>query len=146
MKNTVLLIGRITKDLELRSTKSGTEAVKFTIAVPRDYKNADGIYESDFVGIIAYKQMAKYLCDYAQKGDLVGVKGKIVTGSYEKEDKKVYTQDIVAERISLLSSVTKKDNDKKDDNVVSKNNEQDPFEEFGDSINMTDISEEDLPF
>lgn len=142
MKNTVILIGRITKDIELRSTKSGTDVVKFTLAVPRDYKNADGVYETDFVGITAYKNGAKYLNEYAQKGDLVGIKGRINTGKYEKDGETKYIQEIIADQVSLLSYNSRKDNEQSNDDNVEKE-EPNPFDEFGNEI---EISDDDLPF
>lgn len=143
MKNTVILIGRITKDIELRNTKNGTEAVKFTIAIPRDYKNANGNYESDFVSIIAYKQSARYLNEYAKKGDLVGVKGRIMTGTYEKEGEKKYKQDIIADSLSLLSPSSKKEEKQEEHKEIKKDIVSEQFEEFAAEI---DDSQLDLPF
>lgn len=143
MKNTVILIGRITKDIELRNTKNGTEAVKFTIAIPRDYKNANGDYESDFVSITAYKQSARYLNEYAKKGDLVGVKGRIMTGTYEKEGEKKYKQDIIADSLSLLSSSTKKEEKQEEHKEIKRDIVSEQFEEFAQEIELDDDS---LPF
>lgn len=142
MKNTVILIGRLTKDIELRATKAGTDVIKFTLAIPRDFKNSDGVYDTDFVGVIAYKQSAKYLNEYARKGDLVGIKGRVNTGSYEKDGEKKYTQDIIADQVSLLSVTTKKENNESD-TAIKKQEEPDPFKEFGEEI---ELSEDDLPF
>lgn len=144
MKNTVILIGRITKDIELRTTSNGNDVVKFTIAIPRDYKNANGDYESDFVSITAYKQSARYLNEYAKKGDLVGVKGRIMTGTYEKEGEKKYKQDIIADSLSLLSLSTKKE-EKQEEHKEIKKQEPDPFAEFAQEIELDDDNLQ-LPF
>ena len=141
MKNTVLLIGRITKDIELRRTKSGNDVVQFNLAVNRDFKNTEGVYETDFINITTYNQTAKYLNEYATKGDLVGIKGRIQTGSYEKDGETKYTQTIIADKVSLLA-YSKKDEQKEEPVKEEINN----FEDYGNSIAMEDISTDDLPF
>ena len=145
MKNTVILIGRITKDIELRTTSNGTDVVKFTIAIPRDYKNANGDYESDFVSITAYKQSAKYLNEYAKKGDLVGVKGRIMTGTYEKDGEKKYKQDIIADSLSLLSPSAKKEEKQEEEKEIKRDVVSEQFDAFKEEIELDDDNLQ-LPF
>jgi len=141
MKNTVILIGRIAKDIELRSTKSGNDVVQFNLAVAREFKNTEGVYETDFINITTYNQTAKFLSEYANKGDLVGIKGRIQTGSYEKDGEIKYTQTIIADKVSFLA-FSKKDEQKKEPAKEETNN----FEDYENSIAMEDISTDDLPF
>ena len=96
--NNVCLIGRITKDLELRETQEGKKVCKFTIAVRRDENNAD------FINCMVWNQQAENLCKYQSKGSLISVVGSIRTGSYEKEGNKVNTFEVLANQIHYLES------------------------------------------
>ena len=98
--NVVVLTGRLTKEPELRKTQSGTSYLKFTVAVDR-MKKEDG---ADFIQCSAWKQQAEFLSQYADKGTLVGVSGRITTGSYEDRQtgKKVYTTEFTCDRVNIL--------------------------------------------
>ena len=103
--NNVVLVGRITKDPELRKTQSNTSVVQFTVAVNRRYK-AEGQDrpEADFIGCLAWRQQAEYLTQYCRKGDLVSVEGRIQTRNYEDNSgKKVYVTEIVAEHVQIIN-------------------------------------------
>ena len=103
--NRVELIGRNVRDMELKTTSTGTSIVRFTLAVDRR-KRDDG---SDFISCTAYGKTAELLHQYVKKGNQVGIAGHIQTGSYEKNGQKVYTTDIVADSIYLLGNRTKEE-------------------------------------
>lgn len=110
--NKVIIIGRNTKDIELRQTPSGTSAIEFSIAVKRTFKNANGEYESDFFNCIAYNKLAETISRYVKKGDQVGIEGRLQTRNYtNKEGKKVYITEIIVENVEFLQ--TKKQDEQK---------------------------------
>ena len=75
------------------------------LAIPRSFKNADGVYDTDFINTIAFESIAQNTSEYCKKGDIVGVKGRLQSDSFEKEDgEKIYKLDIVAEKVTFLSS------------------------------------------
>ena len=101
--NQIMLIGRITNELEPKYTQQGTAVVKFGIAVDRDRKNAQGEKETDFINCVVFGKAAEFLTNYAGKGKLIAVSGRLRTGSYTTQDgKKVYTTDVVAEKVQIL--------------------------------------------
>jgi len=103
MINRVVLVGRLTKDPELRYTPSGVPMARFTIAVNRAFSNQQGEKEADFIGCIAWRKQAENLANFMKKGSLIGVEGRIQTGSYEGQDgKRVYTTDVVADAVQFL--------------------------------------------
>lgn len=103
MINRVVLVGRLTKDPELRYTPSGVPMARFTIAVNRTFSNQSGEREADFIGCIAWRKQAENLANFMKKGSLIGVEGRIQTGSFEGQDgKRVYTTDVVADAVQFL--------------------------------------------
>lgn len=103
MINNVVLIGRLTKDPELRYTPAGIPMARFTIAVNRPFTNQAGDKEADFIGCIAWRKQAENLSNFMKKGNLIGVTGRIQTGSFEGQDgKRVYTVDVIADAIQFL--------------------------------------------
>lgn len=104
--NTVVLLGRLTKDIELRYTQKDNKAVaSFNIAVQRDYKDAEGNYTADFVPCVAYGTTAENLGKYFSKGQRIAVTGKLNTGSYtDKEGKKVYTWNVIVNSFDFIES------------------------------------------
>lgn len=103
MINRVVLVGRLTKDPELRYTPSGVPMARFTVAVNRTFANQQGEREADFIGCVAWRKQAENLANFMRKGSLVGIDGRIQTGSYEGQDgKRVYTTDIVADNVQFL--------------------------------------------
>ena len=103
--NKVIVIGRTTKDIELRQTAGGTSVVEFSIAVKRAFKNANGENESDFFNCIAFSKLAETISKYVRKGDQVGVEGRLQTRSYtNREGKKVYVTEIIVENIEFLQA------------------------------------------
>lgn len=104
MLNQIVLAGRLTSDPEITETEEGKKRTTITIAVPRSYKNVDGVYETDFINCVLWNGIAENTCEYCKKGDIVGVRGRLQTSNYEKDGEKRYAMDVVAEKISFLSS------------------------------------------
>lgn len=103
--NTVNLIGRLTKDPEIKYTSSGIAICKFILAVNRDFTNQNGEREADFITCTTFKKTAENLVNYQKKGSQIGVVGRIQTGSYEGQDgKRIFTTDVVVDRVEFLGS------------------------------------------
>lgn len=100
--NRVDLIGRLTKDIEIRYTQNQVPVASFNLAVNRKFKNQNGEYETDFINCIAFNKTADLLKQYTKKGDLIATEGRIQTRNYEKDGKKVYITEIVVESIEFL--------------------------------------------
>lgn len=113
--NRVELIGRMARDPELRSTATGTTMVRFTMAVDRRKKD-DG---ADFISCVAYSKTAELIHQYIKKGNRVGVSGHILTGSYEKDGKKVYTTEVVADSIDFIENKAKDDKEEEFTPVIA---------------------------
>ena len=143
MLNRVVLVGRLTKDPELKYTASGVAVTNFTIACNRPYKNQQGEQEADFINCVAWRKPAENLANYMKKGGLIGVDGRIQTRSYDGQDgKKVYVTEVVAENIQFLES--RNSQPKQQQRVDVYNNEVKQAQQFdGEQI---DVSDSDLPF
>ncbi len=110
MMNQFFGVGRLVAQPEVKESENGKKYTNFTIAVQRSYKNADGVYETDFLDVVSFGPMAETTCEYCQKGDMVGVKGRVETSSYENEDgEKRKSIQIIADRITFLSSSKNKE-------------------------------------
>lgn len=104
MLNQVIIVGRLTSDLEIKEVNE-QKVANFSVAVQRSYKNADGVYEADFINCTVWNNVATNTAEYCHKGDLVGVKGNLTTDSYEdKEGNKKYVTKVNVEKITFLSS------------------------------------------
>ena len=110
MMNNFFGVGRLVADPEVKESENGKKYSNFTIAVQRSYKNADGVYDADFLDVVAFGPMAETTSEYCKKGDIIGIKGRVETSSYENEDgeKRKSTQ-IIADRITFLSSSKNKE-------------------------------------
>ena len=102
MLNKVVLIGRLTKDPELRYTASGTAVARFTLAVDRGFKNQDGEKQADFIPITVWRTQAENCAKHLAKGRLVAVVGRIQTGHYDKDGQRHYTTEVVADEVRFL--------------------------------------------
>ena len=102
MLNKVVLIGRLTKDPDLRYTQSGIAVARFTLAVDRGFKNQDGEKQADFIPITVWRGAAESCAKYLAKGRLVAVVGRIQTGSYDKDGQRHYTTEVVADEVRFL--------------------------------------------
>ena len=156
--NKAILIGRLTKDPELRTTPTGRNVCQFSVAVSRNFTNANGEREADFINCVVWDKQAENLVKYQKKGNQIAVEGRIQTRNYDDKDgKKVYVTEILASNISFLDSKgtgatgnTSFNNlpeppmvDTSSNNMETVSVEKDPFEAFGDYI---EISYNDLPF
>lgn len=127
--NRVILIGRLTRNPELRYTPAGVAVTTFTLAVDRAFKN-DGKREADFINIVVWRQLAETVASYLKKGRLTAVQGAIQVRNYDNnEGKRVYVTEIVADDVKFLDS--------------GNNENKDPFIDDGKPI---EISDDDLPF
>lgn len=106
--NKVILKGNLCRDAEIKANQNGDEYAYFTIAVKRDFKNAKGEYESDFLKCVAFGNNANLVKTYFKKGSGILLEGRLRTGSYEKNGERVYTTDIAVDRIEFIDKVEKK--------------------------------------
>lgn len=112
MVNNVVLVGRITRDIELRATTSNTEVVSFSLAVNRNFKNAQGEYDADFINCVAFGQQARFMNNYLSKGRLIAVVGEIRTRNYENQNgQRVYVTEVLANQVTPLESRSQTNND-----------------------------------
>lgn len=133
MLNRVVLIGRLTRDPELRYTPNGTASCTFTLAVERNFKNQNGEREADFIPIVTWRQLAENCANYLKKGRLTAVEGRIQTRSYENnEGRRVYVTEVIADNVRFLESAKNEDRQQQNDDYS-----------VGTPI---EITEEDLPF
>lgn len=154
--NRVELIGRITRDPELRYTSSNIATTRFTLAVNRPFQGQNGEQGTDFINVVVWRKQAENVSKYVSKGSLVAVEGRIQTGSYERDGQRVYTTDVVADSVQFLETKAQSQNRGMDDSVspsdfVNQDNGMDNesdmsdevFANFGDSI---EISDDDIAF
>lgn len=116
--NSVILVGRLTQDPEIVECEKGKKVTTVILAVNRNYKNSDGIYDTDFIRCILWNNIAANTTEYCRVGDVIGVKGRLQTSKYEDENGKTHhVMDVIAERVTFLSS--NKRVDIKDEEVSS---------------------------
>lgn len=122
MLNQVVLVGRLTDDLEVVETENGKKVTNLTLAVQRSYKNADGIYETDFVKCTLWNAIAENTSEYCKKGDIIGLKGRLQMKEFEdKEGNKRISMEVIAEKVTFLSSKPlEEEQDEKIDNKSPK--------------------------
>ncbi|MGF1919085.1 single-stranded DNA-binding protein [Enterococcus faecalis] len=152
MINNVTLVGRLTKDPDLRYTQSGAAVGQFTLAVNRNFTNQNGDREADFINCVIWRKAAETLANYARKGTLIGLTGRIQTRHYENQQgQRVYVTEVVCENFQLLESKEINEQrragttgqatfDKKPSGV------SDPTDPFSSEGNPVTISDDDLPF
>jgi len=104
MLNQIVLVGRLTRDLKVNKTEGGKKISTIPLAVPRSFKNMDGTYDTDFIDCVAFENIAENTSEYCKKGDIVGVKGRVQSRVVEKDGKKEYLIEVVAEKVTFLSS------------------------------------------
>lgn len=103
--NSVCLVGRMTKDAELKYTGNNIAVASFSLAVNRNFKDANGEREADFINCVIWRQQAENLANWAKKGALIGITGRIQTRSYENQQgQRVYVTEVVAENFQMLES------------------------------------------
>ena len=155
--NKVFLVGRLTRDPELRYGASNNAVMRTSIAVDRQFTNQNGEREADFINIVAFGNRAETMKKYLTKGSQIAVSGRIQTGSYDGTDgKRVYTTDVIIDEFQFLDSKgtrtqdmeTSSNNSQREVTPYDFTNENtavetDPFKDFGDKI---EIDDSDLPF
>lgn len=138
MINNVTLVGRLTRDPELRYTPSNIAITTFNMAVNRNFKNQAGDREADFINCMIWRQQAENLASWAKKGALIGITGRIQTRSYDNQQgQRVYVTEVVADTFQLLE---------KRDNSANQSNIEDQMPASFGATNPLDISDDDMPF
>lgn len=152
MMNRVVLVGRLTKDPELKYTPNGVPVATFTLAVNRSFTNQQGEREADFINCVVWRRPAENVVNFLQKGSLAGVDGRIQTRSFEGQDgKRVFMTEVVAESVQFLEPKNgsrgntggSSQNSSSGQNGANNRQQEDPFRNDGQPI---DISDDDLPF
>lgn len=151
MINRVVLVGRLTKDPELRTTQSGIDVCNFTLAVNRIFKSKDGEQQADFINCIAFRKTAENVNNYLSKGSLAGVDGRIQSRSYEnQEGRRIFVTEVVCDSVQFLEPKNTSQNQDgyKSDQNQSKSTQLPPSEQnpFANANRPIDISDDDLPF
>ena len=147
--NKVILIGRLARDPELRTTSSGIASLNFSLAVTRNFTNQNGEREADFINCVAWRKQAENMAKYCQKGSQIAVEGRITTRSYDAQDgTKRYVTEVVCDNVTFLGSKGSSNNMNFNDDNGSKDLEVtdipvDPYQDFGEEIALSD---DDLPF
>lgn len=141
--NSISLIGRLTRNVELKYTPSGHSVGRFTLAVNRRVAK-DNEQQADFISCIAWNKTAEIIAKYVHKGHLIGLQGRIQTGSYENQQgQRVYTTDVIVENFDFLER--KKDNTTNQDTPQYQSSQQTEDMQQGE-FDLFNISDNDLPF
>ncbi|WP_419241952.1 single-stranded DNA-binding protein [Pediococcus pentosaceus] len=157
MINRTVLVGRLTRDPELKYTNSGRAVAGFNIAVNRQFTNSQGEREADFINCVIWNKTAENFCNFTRKGSLVGIDGRIQTRSYENQQgTRIYVTEVVAENFSLLESKNSNQNEQFEQNRPQnngqnyqnkQNGQSSPSRNPNDPFNsIPDIKDDDLPF
>lgn len=148
--NKVVLIGRLTRDPELRYTQSNIPAASFTLAVNRPFQNQNGERDADFINIVMWRKQAETAKKYLAKGSLIAVEGRIQTRNYDGQDgKKVYVTEVVADNFEFLESKAQRSSMNSDiqynvpSNAPTTSVSDEPYIDFGDTI---ELSDDDIAF
>ena len=146
MINNVVLVGRMTRDAELRYTPSNQAVATFTLAVNRNFKNQAGEREADFINCVIWRQQAENVANWAKKGALIGVTGRIQTRSYDNQQgQRVYVTEVIADSFQLLESRNSQNQQQSVPDFKSVPDFSRNDSPFG-NTNPMDISDDDLPF
>ena len=148
--NKVILIGRLTRDPELRYTSSNVATCTFSVAVDRPFANQNGEREADFFNIVTWRKQAENVAKYCNKGSQVAVEGRIQNRSYDAQDgSKRYITEIIADNVTFLGAKGASganfdnNNDGFDQNIETTDLEEDPYANMGEEVALSD---DDLPF
>lgn len=135
MMNNVVLVGRLTKEADLRYTQSGNSVASFTVAVNRNFTNQSGEREADFINCVIWRKAAETLANLTKKGSLIGVIGRLQTRNYENQQgQRVYVTEVVAESFQLLES-----------KAVNQNRQTQQVNNALQNV-APDVTDDDLPF
>ena len=142
--NKVILMGRLTKDIEMRQTPNGVSLVRFSIAVTRRFKNSNGEYDADFINCVAWRKTGEFIARYFQKGSMIAIVGSIQTRSWDGNDgKKQYATEVIVDEAYFTGS--KSENSTGGNTDFSDSGLDDLNSQYGDDF-ATIGDEEDLPF
>ncbi len=145
MINRVVLVGRLTRDPELRRTNSGTSVCSFTVAIDNRGKNPDGTKSTSFIPCTAFQQSADNMSKFVRKGSLVGIEGRLNQRSYTRQDgSKASVLEVLCDSVQFLEP--KSANANAGDNTVSFTDDNAPAEEEGKNLDQVNITDDDLPF
>ncbi|MGN1343313.1 MAG: single-stranded DNA-binding protein [Traorella sp.] len=152
MINNVVLVGRITRDPELRKTTNGNSVVSFTLACNRRFQSQENGQQADFINCVAWNKAADNMANFVRQGDLLGVEGRIQTRNYkDQNDRTVYVTEVVCDNIQYLAK--KRDNQGTSTTYQQQAPKQDFYQndiqssyesDFG--SDTLDIASDDLPF
>ncbi|WP_226000935.1 single-stranded DNA-binding protein [Paenibacillus sp. BJ-4] len=140
--NRVVLVGRLTKDPELRYLSNGTGTANFTLAVDRPFTNGNGQRETDFIPIVVWRQLAETVANYLKKGRLTAVEGRMQIRKWESDHGTRYITEVVADNVRFLESNRDSQRDPNEPDH-RRNYDKDPFADDGKPI---DIDDDSLPF
>lgn len=150
MINRVVLVGRLTKDPELRYTPNGVAVASFTLACNRPFTNQQGEREADFIRVVVWRRQAENVANYLQKGSLAGVDGRIQTRSYDNnEGRRVFVTEVVGDSVQFLEPKGANNSGQGSPGAFGGNDQnQSPFgdDPFAGDGKPIDISDDDLPF
>ncbi len=156
--NKIILVGRLTRDPEVRSTSTGASTANFTVAVSRNFKNKEGNYDADFLPCVAFRAQADFVSKFFKKGSLIGVEGRVQTRNYDAQDgTKRYVTEVVVENIEFVGGKNEGSSSQPTDNsYVDAPSEapidslpeydipaSDPYENYDKEVSLSD---NDLPF
>lgn len=146
MINRVILIGRLTKDPELKYTSSGAAVGTFSLAVNRQFTNANGDREADFINCVIWRKSAENFANFTHKGSLVGIDGRLQTRNYENQQgQRVYVTEVVVDNFSLLEKRAS-DNSNANQTQSRSNKTNNPADSVANNGQAIDITDDDLPF
>ena len=156
--NKIILVGRLTKDPEVRSTSTGTTTVSFTVAVNRNFKNKDGNYDADFLPCVAFRSTADFISKFFKKGNMICLDGRVQTRNYDAQDgTKRYVTEVVVENVEFVGGKNENSNSSvSNSSYVDAPSEMpvdvmpeydipnsDPYENYDKEVSLSD---NDLPF
>lgn len=156
--NKIVLVGRLTKDPEARSTSAGFTTVNFTVAVTRNFKNKEGSYDADFLPCVAFRAQADFVTKHFKKGSLIGVEGRVQTRNYDAQDgTKRYVTEVVIENVEFVGGKNDNGSSSSDNSAyIDAPSEapvdtmpeydipaSDPYENYDKEVSLSD---NDLPF
>ncbi|PTJ39479.1 single-stranded DNA-binding protein [Staphylococcus simulans] len=148
MLNRVVLVGRLTKDPEFRTTQSGVDVATFTLAVNRNFKSKNGEQQADFINCVVFRKQAENVNNYLNKGSLAGVDGRLQSRSYEnKEGQRVFVTEVVCDSVQFLEPKNAQaSNNNQSNNQVQQREKALQSENPFNNSNNFDMDTDDLPF
>ena len=155
--NKIILVGRLTKDPEVRSTSAGFSTVNFTVAANRNFKNKDGQYDADFLPCVAFRQTADFISKFFKKGSMISLEGRVQTRNYDAQDgTKRYVTEVVVENVEFVGGKNEGSSSSSNSSYVDAPSEapvdempeydiptSDPYENYDKEVSLSD---NDLPF